>query len=255
MKRPKKAVVLLSGGLDSAVALYDARNRGYQCFCLIFDYGQRHRREIESAKKVASAAHSSFEVLKINLAWKGSALLDQRISVPSRQRVAPRPPADAPGAYEGTPGAYRNCAGVRYGAQLRRCPARAGIPSTYVPGRNIIFLSFALSYAEAIGAEAIFIGAHAQDYSGYPDCRPEFYRAFSRVIATGTKAGVEKRKIRVLTPLIHKSKAGIIKLGARLKVPFNVTWSCYRGGKTPCGACDSCYYRAKGFREAGIDAK
>ena len=227
MKRAKKAVVLLSGGLDSAVTLYDARRRGYRCFCLIFDYGQRHRREIESAKKVASAAHSPFEVLKINLARKGSALLDRRISVPSRQR-APRP--------IGWAGA----------------PPPAGIPSTYVPGRNIIFLSFALSYAEAIGAEALFIGAHAQDYSGYPDCRPEFYRAFSRVIATGTKAGVEKKKIRVLTPLIHKTKAGIIRLGVELKVPFNVTWSCYRGGKTPCGACDSCYYRAKGFKEAGI---
>jgi 7-cyano-7-deazaguanine synthase len=226
MKRAKKAVVLLSGGLDSAVTLYDARRRGYRCFCLIFDYGQRHRREIESAKKVASAAHSPFEVLKINLAWKGSALLDMKVKVPS---VAP--------------GANRNCAGA---------PLSAGIPSTYVPGRNIIFLSFALSYAEAIGAEAIFIGAHAQDYSGYPDCRPQFIRAFSRVIATGTKAGVEKKKIRVLTPLIHKTKAGIIRLGVKLKVPFNVTWSCYRGGKTPCGECDSCYYRAKGFKEAGI---
>jgi 7-cyano-7-deazaguanine synthase len=126
------------------------------------------------------------------------------------------------------------------------------IPSTYVPARNIIFLSFALSYAEAIKAGAIFIGAHSQDYSGYPDCRPEFYRAFSKVIATGTKSGVEKRKIQIKTPLIRKTKAQIIRLGKSLGVPFALTWSCYRGGKRPCGICDSCYFRAKGFREAGL---
>lgn len=212
----KKAVVLLSGGLDSAVTLYSARARGFKCFCLAFDYGQRHKKEIAAARKIARQANCSLRLVKINLSWQSSSLLDKRLKVPPARR-------------------YR----------------RGGIPSTYVPARNIIFLSFALSYAEAIGAKAIFIGAHTQDYSGYPDCRPEFYRAFAKVIATGTKAGVEKNKIKVLTPLIHKTKAQIIKLGARLKVPFGLTWSCYRGGKYPCGVCDSCYFRAQGFAAAG----
>jgi 7-cyano-7-deazaguanine synthase len=213
----KRAVVLLSGGLDSAVTLYFAKARGFECFCLIFDYGQRHKKEIESAKRVAREAGCRFQVVKINLAWKGSSLLDKRKKVPVPGQGQPK-----------------------------------SIPSTYVPARNIIFLSFALSYAETIDAKAIFIGAHAQDYSGYPDCRPEFYRAFSKVIATGTRTGVEKNKIEILTPLIHKTKAGIIRLGTKLKVPFELTWSCYRGGKYPCGKCDSCYFRTKGFREAGF---
>jgi 7-cyano-7-deazaguanine synthase len=126
------------------------------------------------------------------------------------------------------------------------------IPATYVPGRNIIFLSFALSCAEAIGAGVIYIGAHAQDYSGYPDCRPEFYRAFRRVIEKGTKAGVEGKGIVVCAPLLHKTKAHIIRLGHKLGVPFHLTWSCYKGGKFPCGKCDSCYFRAKGFKEARL---
>ena len=210
-----KAIVLLSGGLDSATTLYLAKAKGYECFCLIFDYGQRHKKEIESAKKIACKAGCAQEIIKIAMPWKGSSLLDA----------------------SGLP-----AGGVGKGK----------IPSTYVPGRNIIFLSFALSYAEAIGAKAIFIGAHAQDYSGYPDCRPEFYQAFSKVIATGTKAGVEKRNISVETPLINLSKWEIITTGERLGVPFKLTWSCYKGGKTPCGKCDSCYYRAKGFKEAGI---
>lgn len=209
----KRAIVLLSGGLDSATALYLAKLRGFKCFCLIFDYGQRHCREIASAKRIAQIAGCEWKVLKISLPWKGSVLLDKTIDV-SR----------------GT----------------------SGIPSTYVPARNIIFLSFALSYAEAIGAGAIFIGAHAQDYSGYPDCRPEFYRAFNKVVTCGTKAGLEKRAIRIQTPLINKNKAQIIRLGAKLGVPFALTRSCYQGEKGPCGECDSCYFRAKGFKEAKI---
>ncbi len=126
------------------------------------------------------------------------------------------------------------------------------IPATYVPGRNIIFLSFALSFAEAISAKAIFIGAHSQDYSGYPDCRPEFYQAFRKVSLSGTKAGLQNKGIKIITPLIYKNKAQIIKMGNRLGVPFALTWSCYRGGKEPCGKCDSCYYRIKGFKETGI---
>jgi len=216
----KRAVVLLSGGLDSAVTLYYARRQGYTCYCLSFAYGQRHRRELVSSRSVASASGSSLEVLKLNLPWKGSSLLDDRLALPDRTKLSRS--------------------------------ARPAIPNTYVPGRNAIFLSYALSYAEAIGAEAVFIGAHAQDYSGYPDCRPQFYRILNRLAAVGTKAGVEKKLLRVMTPLIHKDKAGIIRLGVRLGVPFELTWSCYRGGKSPCGRCESCFYRSKGFREAGL---
>ncbi|OGX52310.1 MAG: 7-cyano-7-deazaguanine synthase QueC, partial [Omnitrophica WOR_2 bacterium RIFCSPLOWO2_12_FULL_46_30] len=160
----KKAVVLLSGGLDSATTLYYARAQGCRCFCLVFDYGQRHKKEIESAKRIAQRANCKWQVVKIILPWKGSSLLDRRISVP-------RPALPA-------------------GRQVSR------IPSTYVPGRNIIFLSFALSYAEAIKAEAVYIGANAIDYSGYPDCRPEFYQAFIQAARLGTKAGVEGRPIK-----------------------------------------------------------
>jgi len=214
----KRAVVLLSGGLDSATTLYLAKKQGFKCHCLIFDYGQRHRREIKAAKVIAQSANCEYRILKIKLPWGGSSLLDNNLKV-----------TRSPGH-----------------------KVTSNIPSTYVPGRNIIFLSFALSYAEAIKAGAIFIGAHSQDYSGYPDCRPEFYRAFSKVIATGTKSGVQKRKIQIKTPLIRKTKAQIIHLGKNLGVPFALTWSCYRGGKRPCGICDSCYFRVKGFREAGI---
>ncbi|MFH1269732.1 MAG: 7-cyano-7-deazaguanine synthase QueC [Candidatus Omnitrophota bacterium] len=209
----KKAIVLLSGGLDSATTLYLARKQGYKCFCLVFDYGQRHKKEIESAKKIARLSGSLAKVIKIDLPWGGSSLLDKKLKIPRRPGSADK------------------------------------IPSTYVPGRNIIFLSFALSFAEATGAEAIFIGAHTQDYSGYPDCRPEFYRAFTKVILTGTKSGVRKKGPKILTPLINRSKTQIIREALRLGVPVDLTWSCYRGGRTPCGECDSCYYRAKAFRE------
>lgn len=216
----KRAVVLLSGGLDSAVGLYFAASKGFDCRCLIFDYGQRHKREIGSAKKVALAKKCPCEVLVLSFPWKGSSLLDKRMPVPEA---------------------------------VKGMSAKLGtIPDTYVPARNIIFLSFALSYAEAIGAGDIFIGAHSQDYSGYPDCRPEFYRSFSRVSSTGTKSGVEGKAIKVQTPLIRMNKAEIIRLGVKLGVPFGSTWSCYKGGKFPCGVCESCRFRAKGFKEAGI---
>ncbi len=217
----KKAIVLLSGGLDSATTLYLARKQGYKCFCLIFDYGQRHKKEIECAKKIARTARCLYQVLKIKLPWKGSALLNRNMAIPKL-------------------------------TNLRTYELTNSIPTTYVPARNIIFLSFALSFAEGIGAEAIFIGAHTQDYSDYPDCRPEFYRAFKKVISTGTKAGVEKRGIKIQTPLIRKTKSQIVRKASQLGVPFALTWSCYQGGRVPCGECDSCYYRAKGFQEAGI---
>ena len=217
----KKAIVLLSGGLDSATTLYLAQQKGFQCRCLIFDYGQQHKREIESAKKIAQSLRSPYQVIKIELPWKGSALLDNKINIPKRKNTGTQEHKDE-------------------------------IPSTYVPARNIIFLSFALSYAETTKAETIFVGANAIDFSGYPDCRPQFYRAFKKIIAAGTKAGVEKKKIKILTPLLRKTKAEIVLTGKKLGVPFALTWSCYRGRKRPCGECDSCYFRAKGFREAKI---
>lgn len=215
----KKAVVLLSGGIDSSTALYIARDMGYECFPLIFDYGQRHGRELDSAKRIAKAAGFKSRVLRIKLPWEGSALLDKKEKLPKR----------------------------------RKREIGKDIPPTYVPARNTVFLSYALSYAEAIGAQGIFIGANFVDYSGYPDCRPQFLRAFEAVIRKGTKAGAEGRRINIEAPLLFKTKAQIIKRGLRLKVPYEYTWSCYKGDARPCNVCDSCVIRRKGFREAGID--
>ena len=212
----KRAIVLLSGGLDSATTLYLAKKKGLECSCLIFSYGQRHKKEIAAAKKIAALANCPYKVVSLNFPWKGSSLLDKKIRVTSHKSQV------------------------------------TSIPSTYVPARNIIFLSFALSYAEAIGASYLYIGAHAQDYSGYPDCRPRFFRAFKRMLDVGTKSGVEGKRIKILTPLINKHKAEIIRLGLGLGVPFKFTWSCYKGGSKPCGECDSCYFRAKGFKEIGL---
>lgn len=211
--------MLLSGGLDSSVALFFAKREGYECHCLIFDYGQRHRREMVSAKKIAKAAGAAFRIVKLRLPWKGSSLLDKNIKIPSGRTIK---------EIEGE------------------------IPSTYVPARNTVFLSIAASFAESIGGGAIFIGAHSEDSSGYPDCRKDYIDSFERVIRQGTKRGVEG-KLVLRSPLIDKTKKEIIELGMALKVPFELTWSCYKGGLEPCGACDSCILRSKGFREAGID--
>ena len=208
----KIAIVLLSGGLDSATTLYYAKRKGYKTSCLIFDYGQRHRKEIRIARRIAQVSHSDYKIVKISLPWQGSALLDKKIPLPRNRHIIPK-----------------------------------GIPVTYVPARNTIFLGFAASFAEAIGAKTIFIGANAIDYSGYPDCRPSFYRAYQETLRRGLKAGVEGKPIKILTPLIRKTKAQIIELGLRLKVPYGLTWSCYQGGKRPCGVCDSCLLRQKGF--------
>lgn len=212
-----KAVILLSGGLDSATTLFYAQKKGYKIFCLIFDYGQRHRKEILQAVKLARAMKSEYKIVKIRLPWGGSALIDKKISLPKNRQNIPKE-----------------------------------IPVTYVPARNIIFLSFAASYAETVGASTIFIGANAVDYSGYPDCRPEFYQAFQLAMKCGLKTGVTGKPIKIQTPLIRKSKADIIRLGRRLKVPYELTWSCYSGGKKPCGVCDSCLIRAKGFSQAHL---
>lgn len=212
----KKAVVLLSGGLDSATMLFDALKKGYRCSCLSFDYGQRHRKEIHQAKEIAKFAGCDHQIVKISFPWKGSSLLNKKIALPKNRDLSIKE-----------------------------------IPSTYVPARNIIFLSFAVSFAEAIGAQKVFIGANSIDYSGYPDCRPEFYKAFIQVLKTGLKSGVQGRVIKIETSLIRKTKAQIIKLGLKLKVPYQLTWSCYSGGKKPCGSCDSCVLRQKGFKEIG----
>jgi 7-cyano-7-deazaguanine synthase len=225
---PDKAVILLSGGLDSSTTLYYAIAQGYDCHCLIFDYGQKHKKEIIQAKALARTAPTpgvegrstpgvELVCVKISLPWKGSALLDNKISIPRGRALNTQ-----------------------------------GIPVTYVPGRNIIFLSFAASYAEAIGAKTIFIGANAVDYSGYPDCRPEFIRSYQAMLARGLKTSLEGKSIKVMTPLIHLSKARIVKLAVKLKVPLHLTWSCYNGGSKPCGACDSCRLRAQGFAQAKI---
>jgi len=207
-----KAVVLLSGGLDSSTVLFMAKEK-YDCTCLIFLYGQKHTREIESAKQIARHAGCKYKLISINLPWKGSSLTDKKTKIPSNK------PAEI---------------------------GKHGVPSTYVPGRNTIFISYAVSLAEAEGAKKIFIGANAVDFSGYPDCRPEYYENFNRLL----KAGTRNKNIKIVTPLISKTKSDIVKLGIKYAVPFGLTWSCYRGKNAPCGVCDSCVLRAKGFEEA-----
>jgi 7-cyano-7-deazaguanine synthase len=219
-----KAVCLLSGGLDSSTCLALARRQGFECHALSFDYGQRHRLELEAARRVAEALGAArHTILKIDLrAFGGSALTDE-IAVPKGRRAE----------------------------EMGR-----EIPVTYVPARNTIFLSCALALAETIESPEIFLGVNAIDYSGYPDCRPEFIEAFERVANLATKAGVEGRThVRIHTPLIRLSKADIVRLGRDLGLDFGLTWSCYdpREDGTPCGACDSCLLRAKGFEEAGVE--
>lgn len=214
----KKAVVLVSGGLDSATTLALAQEQGYACYAISFDYGQRHRCELEAASKVAQTAGVvEHKVISLNLDnIGGSALTDTAIAVPDQ-------PTE-------------------------------GIPVTYVPARNTVFLSLALAWAEVLAADAIFIGVNAVDYSGYPDCRPEFIAAFTRLAKLATKAGVEGHPIGVETPLIHLSKAEIVQQGLRLGVDYANTISCYDpddAGRA-CGRCDSCRLRAAGFKEAGV---
>lgn len=216
-----KAVVLLSGGLDSTTALYAARRDGYEPVCLSIHYGQLHERELASAKKIAASLRLEHWIVPISLPWGGSALTDSQITLPKGRNE-------------------KEMSGE--------------IPVTYVPARNSIFLSLAASLAETKGAEAIYFGANALDCSGYPDCRPEFIEAFEEMILRGTKAGVQEgRTLRVAAPLLRLSKAEIVCLGRELGVPFELTWSCYEGKELPCGECDSCLLRAKGFREAGVE--
>ena len=216
----KKAVVLLSGGLDSATALAMAKDQGYEPFALSFDYGQRHRVELARAAEQAVLQGAVHRTANVDLrAFGGSALTDS-IDVPKD----------------------------RDEAQMG-----GDIPITYVPARNTVFLSFALAWSEVLGAEAIFIGANAIDYSGYPDCRPEFLQAFETMANLATKAGVEGHGVKIVAPLLNLTKAQIIAEGLRLGVDYGKTSSCYDPspeGK-PCGRCDSCVLRAKGFAEVG----
>lgn len=214
----KRAIVLLSGGLDSATCLAIARSEGFECYCMCFRYGQRHAVEVGCAKSVAVANRAvEFRVVEIDLrAFGGSALTDE-IEVPKGGDIA-------------------------------------GIPVTYVPARNTVFLSYALAWAEVVGASAIYLGVNAVDYSGYPDCRPEYVAAFQHMADLATRAGIEGSGPKIVTPLIALTKAEIIRLGVSLGVHYALTSSCYDPSPdaAPCGACDSCRLRAKGFLEAGL---
>jgi 7-cyano-7-deazaguanine synthase len=215
----KPAVCLLSGGLDSSTCLAYARREGYQCYALSFDYGQRHHVELDAARRVADRlCVAQHLVVPINLRLFGGSALTDDIEVPKN------------------------------GGQ-------SGIPVTYVPARNTVFLSFALAWAEVLSSSDVFIGVNAIDYSGYPDCRPEFIEAFERLANLATKAGVEGRThLKIHTPLIRLSKAEIVRLAQELDVDFRLTHSCYDPDSSgrPCGLCDSCRLRLKGFAEAGV---
>jgi 7-cyano-7-deazaguanine synthase len=217
-----RAVCLLSGGLDSSVCLALAQRQGFECYALSFDYGQRHRVELESAARVAQSLGAARHlVVPIDLRVFGGSALTSDIAVPKG----------------------------RSAAQMA-----AEIPVTYVPARNTVFLSLALAWAEVLGCSDIFIGVNALDYSGYPDCRPEYIEAFEEMANLATKAGVEGRMgLKIHTPLIRLSKAEIVKLGAQLGLDFSLTHSCYDPDEAgrPCGQCDSCVLRRKGFEEAG----
>jgi 7-cyano-7-deazaguanine synthase len=216
-----KAVILLSGGLDSATALYQAKTDGYECYAISFDYQQRHRRELEYAKAIAHCAGvKEHQIVSFDLRqWGGSALTDNDIDLPEDRTLD---------------------------------EMSQNIPITYVPARNTIFLSFGLSYAEAIDAQRVYVGVNALDYSGYPDCRPDYIQAMQKVFALGTKQGREGTAIEIATPLIDLKKTEIIQLGNQLGVPWEQTWSCYAGADVGCGVCDSCRLRLAAFAELGL---
>lgn len=212
------AVVLLSGGLDSTTTLAQAIADGCNVTALSFRYGQRHTKELVSAANVAKFFNVKHVIVDIDLSMFRSALTRPEIDVPEN----------------------------RDESQMGQ-----DIPVTYVPARNIIMMSVAAGLCESVDADRIYIGANIVDYSGYPDCRPEFFEAFEKMIAVGTKAGVEGHPIRICTPILHSSKADIVRLGKKLGAPLHLTWSCYEGGEKACGRCDSCQLRLAGFKEAG----
>lgn len=217
-----KAVILLSGGLDSSTVLYQAKADGCECYAISFDYQQRHRRELEAAKAIASGADvAEHQIVAFDLRqWGGSALTDDNIALPQQ----------------------------RLESEMAQ-----NIPVTYVPARNTIFLSFALAYAETLGAERVYVGVNALDYSGYPDCRPDYIAAMQEVFRLGTKQGREGQEIAIATPLIDLKKTAIVQLGNKLGVPWEKTWSCYAGGTLACGVCDSCQLRLAAFAALGLE--
>ncbi|MEM9923708.1 MAG: 7-cyano-7-deazaguanine synthase QueC [Cyanobacteria bacterium P01_D01_bin.50] len=216
-----KAIILLSGGLDSSTILYQALADGCECYAISFDYQQRHRKELHSALSVAQKAGvAQHQVVQFDLTqWGGSALTDNTIDLPQERSLE---------------------------------EMSQNIPITYVPARNTIFLSFAISYAETIAAERVYIGVNALDYSGYPDCRPDYIQAMQEVFRLGTKQGREGNPISIVTPLIDLKKTEIIQLGNKLGVPWELTWSCYSGNDLACGICDSCRLRLAAFDELGL---
>jgi len=224
----KKAVILLSGGLDSATCLALALQQGYSCYGLSFDYGQRHRSELTAARHLSTHMKlQDYKVIQVDMSGiGGSALTDSSLAVPETE------------LHES-------------GIQELEVP---GIPITYVPARNTVFLSYALAWAEVLQADAIFIGVNAVDYSGYPDCRPEFIAAFQRMANLATRVGVEGNVLQVQTPLINLSKAEIIKAGMAAGIDYSMTVSCYQADEQgrACGRCDSCRFRKKGFADAGL---
>lgn len=214
-----KALVLLSGGLDSTVALHLAQREAKEVYALSFDYGQRHNRELNAAKAIAAKAGvAGHQIVTLNLSdWGGSSLTDKNMEVEDGDVT------------------------------------RTDIPVTYVPARNMVFLSIAASYAEALGIQNIFIGVSQVDYSGYVDCRQEFIDSMEKTINLGTVMGAEKNQpIKIHAPFVNMTKSEEIQLGVELGVDFSLTWSCYRGGEKPCGTCDSCLLRAKAFEDAGV---
>ncbi|AAT43893.1 7-cyano-7-deazaguanine synthase QueC [Picrophilus oshimae] len=211
-----RAVCLLSGGLDSPTVLAYALSNGYEVFPLSFDYGQRHKKELESSKKICDYYHLNLKIIKIDLRAIGHSALTDNIDVPENDLKS----------------------------------IGNDIPVTYVPARNTIFLSIAAAYAETLNANEIFIGANAIDYSGYPDCRPEYFNKMEEALSLGTSIGL-RNGIKINVPLQYLTKSDIVKLGRKLKVPYKLTWSCYNGRKKACGKCDSCLLRLKGFMEAG----
>ncbi|MFK7814889.1 MAG: 7-cyano-7-deazaguanine synthase QueC [Gammaproteobacteria bacterium] len=223
MAKQKQAIVLLSGGLDSATTLAEAQSIGFDCYALSFSYGQRHSAELNAATKIASLSNViEHKIFDIDLStFKGSALTDSQIKVPQGESLV----------------------------------KTNEIPVTYVPARNTIFLSIALAWAEVLKIDDLFIGVNAVDYSGYPDCRPEYIQAFQAMANLATKAGVEGNMLKIHTPLVSLSKAEIITLGNQHNVDYSQTVSCYLADEEgrACGSCDSCYFRKQGFKEAGIN--
>jgi 7-cyano-7-deazaguanine synthase len=221
-RKPRRAVVLLSGGLDSSTVLAVAMKEGFEVHCLSVDYGQRHKGELAAARRVArELGAASHRAARVSLSlFGGSALTDASIAVPKGRSAA----------------------------------AMGGdIPVTYVPARNTVLLSVALAWAEVLGASDIFLGVNAIDYSGYPDCRPEFLRAFERLARVATRAGVQGGRMRIRAPLLRLGKAAIVRLGVRLGVPYHLTLTCYDPVRDrACGRCDACTLRRKGFEEAGV---